>query len=616
MAAMTGGSLKEMLARAHGYLRGYERQFAVLGAVAIVASLFEIAVLVIIVPLVQGIADESEQVALDSLGPLDEFHLSVGALILMGLGLICARLVAQMVLAHLRARLNADWDEHLRLRLFGAYLGAEWSVQSDEQSTQVQELLTGHLGSSQAILAALSNAWVASFSLCVLLVAALFANPAGALAITVFTVFMLVAMRPLAHRAQRKSIELSTYNLAYVRTIGDATNLTREIRTFDVMEPTKQAFSDQIRVIHDLRQRVMFLGASVSSLYQNLILALVLIGLGVIYVIDATQLPSLAVVVLILIRSMSYSQTVSGAMHTISESGPYLERITDAENRFLDNPVELKGGTPLDRIDTIEFCQVSYRYGSESSPPDTAERSAPALDEVTFRAYRNQMIGVVGPSGSGKSTLVQLLLGLRLPTSGVLELNGVDATSVARSSWFRRVSYVAQEARLLDGSVADNIRFRRPGVDHHEIEQAARRAYLHEEILSWPDGYDTAVGEGGSHISGGQRQRICIARALVGDPDVVVFDEPTSSLDVHSEWAIQRTLDELRRDRLVVIVAHRLSTLDRCDHLLVLLAGRLAAFGPAEETASNSPWYAEAVALSNLRTDRETGATTGELEVL
>jgi ABC-type multidrug transport system fused ATPase/permease subunit len=201
---------------------------------------------------------------------------------------------------------------------------------------------------------------------------------------------------------------------------------------------------------------------------------------------------------------------------------------------------------------------------------------------------------VVGPSGSGKSTLAQLLLRLREPTSGEVDVDGVDARSFTESSWRRHVALVPQQAHLLHGTVAENIAFLRPWVDDAAIERAARDAGIHDEILALPAGYQTSVGASTRDLSGGQVQRISIARALAGSPSVLVLDEPTSALDVHSEAIVQDTMESLRHRMLVVIVAHRLSTLSICDQLVVLRDGVVEAFGPPSEVMASSPFFAMA----------------------
>ena len=311
-------------------------------------------------------------------------------------------------------------------------------------------------------------------------------------------------------------------------------------------------------------------------------------------------------VVLVLIRAASYSQTLQVSYQQLSEASPYFERVTATEALYLAHP-HRTGGADAGPLDTLTFEAVGYRYpriedqmALDPGQAPTAEASTvedAALHDVDLTLRRGAMVGVVGPSGAGKSTFVQLLLGLRDPTEGRITADGVDVRDLAEAAWFSRVSVVPQEPVLLATTVFDNIAFRRPGITAEQVEAAARHAHVHDEILAFPDGYQTRVGERGGQVSGGQRQRICIARALVGDPDLVVFDEPTSALDPQSEKGIQQTLDELREEAIVVVVAHRLSTLDRCDEIVVFRDGRLLTHGPAREVRRTDPWVVEALSL-------------------
>ena len=208
---------------------------------------------------------------------------------------------------------------------------------------------------------------------------------------------------------------------------------------------------------------------------------------------------------------------------------------------------------------------------------------------------------MVGPSGSGKSTLVQLLLALRPPTSGRVLAGGRDVRELSRSEWVRKVTFVPQQAHLIAGTVSDNIRFMRDDVSQEQIEAAAHFANLHSDVMGFAEGYERQVGEGGSHLSGGQQQRLIIARALVEDPDLLILDEPTSALDVRSEQLIRQTLNELRERMTIIIIAHRLSTLDVCDRIMVIQDGELRGFDTPQRLEMSSDFYREALLLSGLR---------------
>ena len=196
---------------------------------------------------------------------------------------------------------------------------------------------------------------------------------------------------------------------------------------------------------------------------------------------------------------------------------------------------------------------------------------------------------------------MQIILGLREPSTGRVTADGQDRTDLAISDWYRRVSFVPQDALLFSGTVAENILFFRDGVDRSRVEQAARRAHIHDEIIAWPLGYETPVGERGRQLSGGQRQRLCIARALVDDPDIIVLDEPTSALDVKSESLLRETLERLTPSATVIVIAHRLSTLSMCDRIMVVMGGILQAFDEPAKLEASSEFYREALELSGMR---------------
>ena len=220
------------------------------------------------------------------------------------------------------------------------------------------------------------------------------------------------------------------------------------------------------------------------------------------------------------------------------------------------------------------------------------------VKELIDQIDRGDVVGLVGPSGSGKSTLIQVLLRLRPPTSGTYRINDACADDLALTDWYKLLAVVPQQPRLLSGTVTENIRFFRDWVSDEDVESAARRAHIHDEILSWPQGYDTLLQGIGSGVSGGQAQRLCFARALAGEPKLLVLDEPTSALDVHSEARIQQTLAELEGEVTMVVIAHRLSTLRMCDRIIVLNHGRVEGYDRPEILERDNVYYREALELS------------------
>jgi ATP-binding cassette subfamily B protein len=214
----------------------------------------------------------------------------------------------------------------------------------------------------------------------------------------------------------------------------------------------------------------------------------------------------------------------------------------------------------------IAFRGVSFEYTKDHS----------VLDDVSFELHAGDRLGVVGPTGSGKTTLSTLLLRLFDPTKGVITLDEVDLRDYKLADLRSQYAVVHQETVLFSTTVAENISFARPNATMDEVIVAATAAKAHEFITNLPNGYDTLVGERGMKLSGGERQRISLARAFLKDAPILILDEPTSSLDVHTEAAILDTIQELMKGRTTLMIAHRPSTLRDCNMILVLEDGRVS----------------------------------------
>ncbi len=231
----------------------------------------------------------------------------------------------------------------------------------------------------------------------------------------------------------------------------------------------------------------------------------------------------------------------------------------------------------------VAFDAVTFRYR-----PDGRE----VLRKVSFTVSSGKVIGIVGRSGSGKSTIAKLLQRLYVPERGRVLLDGIDVAQVD-PAWLRRqVGVVLQENILFNRSVRDNIALADPGISMEEVIRASRLAGAHEFILELPEGYDTLVGEHGCSLSGGQRQRLAIARALVGDPRILIFDEATSALDYESESIIQQNLTHICQGRTVFIIAHRLSTVRAADRILVIEKGEIIEEGTHDGLIDRNGYYA------------------------
>ena len=268
-------------------------------------------------------------------------------------------------------------------------------------------------------------------------------------------------------------------------------------------------------------------------------------------------------------------------MAQATASSDRIFEIIDARNDVENKPgaIELKEVTGA-----VEFEDVTFRYF------DSVE---PVLEDVSFVAEPGQTVALLGSTGSGKTTIINLIPRFYDISDGRVLVDGHDVRDVTIESLRLRIGIVLQETTLFSGTIRENIAFGRPDAREEDIVSAAKAAAAHDFIVDFPEGYDTPVGERGSTLSGGQKQRIAIARALLMNPHILILDDSTSSVDLNTEYEIQKALDKLMEGRTSFVIAQRISTVLNADQILVLDKGRIVARGVHEELMEDSPIYAE-----------------------
>lgn len=231
----------------------------------------------------------------------------------------------------------------------------------------------------------------------------------------------------------------------------------------------------------------------------------------------------------------------------------------------------------------IEFSQVSFRYRDEYND---------VLKSVSLRIEAGEYVALVGASGVGKTTLCSLIPRFYDASAGEILIDGIPIREISQRSLRKEIGVVQQDVYLFSGSVADNIRYGKPGASDVEIVEAAKKANAHDFIMALPHGYATDIGERGVKLSGGQKQRLSIARVFLKDPPILIFDEATSALDNESERAVRESLERLTRSRTTLVIAHRLSTIRNAQRIVVLNGGSVAEMGTHDELITRNGAYA------------------------
>ena len=323
------------------------------------------------------------------------------------------------------------------------------------------------------------------------------------------------------------------------------------------------------------------------SLFSPTVSFLTELGLLVVWFFGIWQVSKGHITVGVLTAFIAYSSRFYGRLDSMSRIVSVTQKSASAAKRIFDildhvsSVPEPANPVPLKQVQgNIELREVGFRYGNRA-----VNRG------INLNIKAGEMIGLVGHSGSGKSTLVNLICRFYDVSEGAIMLDGVDIRSFPIADYRRNIGLVLQEPFLFFGTIAENIAYGKPDASRAEIIAAARAAHAHEFILRLPQAYDSMVGERGQGLSGGERQRISIARALLIDPRILILDEATSSVDSETEKEIQKALDNLVQGRTTIAIAHRLSTLQKADRLVVLDRGQVVEEGPHDELMARQGAY-------------------------
>jgi ATP-binding cassette subfamily B protein len=399
------------------------------------------------------------------------------------------------------------------------------------------------------------------------------------IAIVIFIVFASLA-QPMFTKVQQKLSYLNTVlqeNLAGIKVIKAFTREKQQQKKFHLAADDTMAQSIAVSRLFTFMFPFIFMVANLGQaaiLYvggKQIIAGLLTLG----------EWQEFSLYLMYLFFPIMMFGMIVTQMGQASASAERIFEILDAKSDIVDKPnaqelPDVKGN--------VKFENVTFRYFGGGEP---------VLKNVSFEAKPGESIALLGATGSGKTTIINLLPRFYDPSEGRITIDGHDLRDVTLDSLRSQIGIVLQETTLFSGSIRENIAFGKPDATLEEIQKAARAAAAHDFIMSFPDGYDTHVGERGTTLSGGQKQRVAIARALLLNPRILILDDSTSSVDINTEAQIQKALETLMKGRTSFVIAQRISTVINADKILVLDKGEVVAQGKHADLMEEEPIYAE-----------------------
>jgi ABC-type multidrug transport system fused ATPase/permease subunit len=557
-------------------LGDYKRHIVVLIVLGLLGGVLEGICMNALIPLFSIVANQ-ENGATDAIsraiaGFFEFINIGLGikSLLIFIILLFIGKLGILLVTAWIKANITANFQYQNRTHLLKKTLSADWLYLMTQKVGYLEMILNMCVGKGSRIMNLIGSIINTTANALVYTVVALNISATVTMFSIVVGLLLFLALKPMLYKMRKLAEENLKIHKKVVHFVNQTVIDSKNIKVSFVNKPVLNKAKEYFEKLKSLSIRSAWYSAIYKSIIQPISIIYVAGVFAFSYLYTDFNFVSFIVLIYLIRRIFDYMQAGQRFLSTLVISYPYLKRIADYKEKMEDNQKVYKSGIKGQDFSfkrSIEFDNVSFNY--EKRPTDV-------LSKTMFKIQKGEMVGIVGESGAGKTTLVDLFLRLFKPSSGAILVDDVNIDKIGIERWCDKIGYVMQDIFLVNDTIANNIKFYNSAITKEDMIDAAKKANIYDFIMARPKQFETNVGERGVSLSGGQRQRIVLARALARKPEILILDEATSSLDSKSEALIQEAIEKLKRETTILVIAHRESTIKKCDRVLELKDGTIA----------------------------------------
>src|SRR3989344_2004591 len=478
-------------------------------------------------------------------------------------------------------KFSAQYEKDARANMFDKIVNSSWLHLIEQKPGYIDRVLMNDITSSSSVLMYISNIILALASLTTYIIVAINISTPITLTTLLVGAIIFFALKPLFYRTRKITEKMTRTEKTAAQRILEALFGMKLIKSLNAEKKVIQLAEIDFKDLEHRRIQSAIYHNILGSFMEPIGITFIAVMFLFSYRLPVFNVAAFAAIVYMVQKMFSFIQAIQGKINAINGVMPYLQVMLGYWEEALKNQETDESANVFSFKDKIELKDVSFAYNKDAS----------VLKNLNLEIKKSEMVGIIGPSGGGKTTAVDLLLRLFAPGSGEILIDGKNINTINLKSWRRNIGYVAQDIFLINNTIESNIKFYDESISREQVVEAAKMANIYDFIESLPEGFQTQVGERGIKLSGGQRQRIALARTLVRKPEILILDEATSSLDSDSETMIQNSIKVLRGKTTIIVIAHRLSTVQNADKLYAIDNGEIIESGTPMELLDKKDSY-------------------------